>query len=109
MVIHQIGSFKTMLIFFWKGNSIRKFCFIFYLNWIEHDNIIALSIHKEFSENSMIFYHFYFKIDNWNYQAMALFRKREEYCDKILSIERAAPKSWLEYTTNELKSEKLIK
>ena len=29
--------------------------------------------------------------------------------DKILSIERAATKSWSEYTTDELKSEKLIK
>ena len=31
------------------------------------------------------------------------------YRDKILSIEQAATKSWLEYTTEELKSEKLIK
>ena len=31
------------------------------------------------------------------------------YRDKIWSIERAAPKSWSEYTTDELKSEKLIK
>ena len=29
-------------------------------------------------------------------------------CDKILSIEQAATKSWSEYTTDELKSEKLI-
>ena len=32
-----------------------------------------------------------------------------KYCDKILSMERAAKKSWSEYTTDELKSEKLIK
>ena len=31
------------------------------------------------------------------------------YCDKISSIERAAPKSLSEYTTDELKSEKSIK
>ena len=31
------------------------------------------------------------------------------YCDKILSIERAALKNWSEYTTDELKLEKLIK
>ena len=31
------------------------------------------------------------------------------YGDKILSIEQAATKSWLEYTTYKLKSEKLIK
>ena len=31
------------------------------------------------------------------------------YHDKILSIERAAMKSWSEYTTEELKLEKLIK
>ena len=29
--------------------------------------------------------------------------------DNILCIEQAAPKSWLEYTTDELNSEKLIK
>ena len=29
--------------------------------------------------------------------------------DKILCLEQAAPKSWLEYTTDELNSEKLIK
>ena len=32
-----------------------------------------------------------------------------QYCDKILSMERAAPKSWSEFTTDKLKSEKLIK
>ena len=32
-----------------------------------------------------------------------------EYCDKILSMERAAPKSWSEYTTDELKSEKILR
>ena len=31
------------------------------------------------------------------------------YRDKILSIEQAAMKSWSEYTTDELKLEKLIK
>ena len=31
------------------------------------------------------------------------------YHDKILSIEQAATKGWLEYTTDELKSENLIK
>ena len=31
------------------------------------------------------------------------------YSDKILSIEQGAMKSWLEYTTDELKSKKLIK
>ena len=33
----------------------------------------------------------------------------QKYRDTILNIERAAPKSWLEYTTDEPKSEKLIK
>ena len=32
-----------------------------------------------------------------------------KYRDKISSIERAAPKSWSEYTTEDLKLEKLIK
>ena len=34
---------------------------------------------------------------------------RCHYRDKILSMERAAKKNWSEYTTDELKSEKLIK
>ena len=33
----------------------------------------------------------------------------QDYHDKILSIERAATKSWSEYATDELKSEKLLK
>ena len=34
---------------------------------------------------------------------------KTDHRDKILSIERAAAKSWSEYATIELKSEKLIK
>ena len=33
----------------------------------------------------------------------------QKYCDKILSIEQAAKKSWSEYTTNELKSDYLLR
>ena len=59
MVIRRIDSFNSISIFFWKGNSIQKFWIIFNLNWIENDNIIALSIHFK---NLSIFYHFYFNI-----------------------------------------------
>ena len=48
----------------------------------------------------------YFIINNAFYKIDYITYK---YCDKILSKERAAPKSWSEYTTKELKSEKLIK
>ena len=46
MVKHWIDSFNLMSNFFVQNrNLIQKFWFIFYSNWIENDNFIALSIH----------------------------------------------------------------
>ena len=62
----------------------------------------------------MIFSQFFWIGNDCYWNVDRLFQNDENgtlsiYRYKILSIERAAPKGWSEYTTDELKSEKLIK